>query len=208
MRTGTNVSPQINTPQLRPVPLVCIQQYISRETTVRVILRIGGIPFQHHFQFSVAVQIRHRGIVGRICAHRAIGHRDGSRHRQRNLYIPHRRLCGQYPPSGKAGRTTLPTGHGPHLVTGCRIGRIIIIKQGGSPHRFTADPPAVAIHMKSRLWRIGGQITPAYRYRIRRSANGHYAPVERLHLHVCQPIAGLRYQRKHPRHTQQKSHHP
>ena len=81
--TGTDVLPQVYAPeQLRraiasgtvaPVHLVAVDDDIARDTVLRVVFRVGRIPFQEQFILSVAVHIAYAHVVGTVGVGSAAG---------------------------------------------------------------------------------------------------------------------------------------
>jgi len=66
MGARADVFPEMNPPHECPVKLIGIDDDFSGIAVVRVIFRIGRVPFEHNFVFSVAVKISDARVIGAV----------------------------------------------------------------------------------------------------------------------------------------------
>ena len=177
MRSGTDVTPQVNAPHSPSIQFIGIQKNSSRKAALRIILGIRGVPFQHDFHFPVAIQVGRRSIRCHVRTPFSIRHCLWLRLLQRYLHIPTRRISRQFEKSPRQPHF-LSIHDRAHLITGCRPRRITVIKLRGNRHRLRCEQPSVAINVKSHPQRVGRQITPTDQNRIRRKADSHHPPAK------------------------------
>ena len=72
MRAGTDIGAEINAPEPRAVQFVAVQIRVTGEAALRIVLRVGGIPFDDDFVFTVAVHVADAAIIG-VVSVRAAG---------------------------------------------------------------------------------------------------------------------------------------
>ena len=175
---------------------------------MRIVVGVGGLPFQEELVLSVAVHIGHRGVVG------AVGHGHSARHA-----VPARVGCG--PPA--AATATLPRPclsavggdgrrewdsqkavggggrHRPraaaaaaaHLVGGRDGQRMAVDEECPAPsERPGREAHAVAVHVERLGGTVAGQRAPGHHH-LRTVAQGHHATVEPLGDHAGAVVARL-----------------
>ena len=55
--TGTDILTQIDAPELGSIQLIAVEDDLSRISIVRIVMRIGWVPFQDDFVFSIPINI-------------------------------------------------------------------------------------------------------------------------------------------------------
>ena len=64
--SSSDVSSQIDTPQLSAVKFVAVDNHVSRDTALRIVLGVGRVPFYEEFILSVAIHVAHTHVIGRV----------------------------------------------------------------------------------------------------------------------------------------------
>ena len=181
--TGTDVLPQVYAPeQLRraiaggtvaPVHLVAVDDDIARDTVLRVVFRVGRIPFQEQFILSVAVHIAYAHVVGTVGVGSAAGRAAGG---SVQLYG----LVG-LAPGGDLGRGLhfLTVDLGDYLIGRSGLARLVGVVGG---IEVGGDPAAVAVEVEGRCALVvSAQETPTDEV-AGTGRQGYQAAVQFLHL--------------------------
>ena len=73
VRPGADVAAQADAPE--PLAAEAVAVYVDRagEACLRVVVRVGRLPFQEELVLSVAVDVAHAGIVGRVAVAPSVG---------------------------------------------------------------------------------------------------------------------------------------
>ena len=61
--TGTDILAQIDAPELGSVELITIKNHIARIAIVRIVVRVGRVPFHYQFILAIAIHIAHATVV-------------------------------------------------------------------------------------------------------------------------------------------------
>ena len=75
MRTATDVNTQVDTPQLCSVNCVAVNQRRTGKAVVGIVVGVRRIPLHEDLIRPVAIDITHRGIIGRISIRLSVGRR-------------------------------------------------------------------------------------------------------------------------------------
>ena len=84
VRAGTDVRAKINTPEPCAVQFVTIKERVACETALRIVMRIGGIPFENDFVFTVTIHVRCAAIIGSHRVRHTIERHAVGRRRERD----------------------------------------------------------------------------------------------------------------------------
>ena len=167
VRTRTNVLAQVDSPKTRAVELVGIDKHRARVTRLRVVMRIGRIPLQNQFIFTIAIEVGSTHVVRSVGAPFAIRHRLRSRDFKfqssvrerlsaiRDSLVQHQRK--------RSLRLFLAIDYSGHLVLGRRLS---ILVQIASARRLCdrGNFRSIAIEIEFRRRVIRAEQAPAYQH--------------------------------------------
>ena len=168
--------------------LIGIEEGIVGEARLRIVLRVRRVPLQDDFQLSVAVQVGHRGIAGRIAHFATVHVAESHRSAYGNVEIPRRSILGQ-----DVCRLLphLTIHDGAHLVLGAPCRRVTVHEGSALSVAHMPHPLAVAQDVELHVRRVLTQIAPREQDAVRRSTDGHYSAVEPFHLYFRIIVARL-----------------
>ena len=152
---------------------------------LRVVARVGGVPFQDEFHLAVAVEVGHRGVVG------VVGHgfsvvalfRSGAVERDGEI---------AYGRSGLYGPAALRLAScGAHAVGGALTHGVLVHEGGGLSCAAPADDFAVAQDFKFDAFGVALEVAPRDEHVALVAAHGHDAAPQLLALHLVEIVGGL-----------------
>ena len=163
VRAAADVRAEINAPEPRAIELVAVEISVAGKTALRVVVRVGGIPFQNNFVFTIAVHIARAAIVRGFGERHAVPRRAAGRRREREVQVLLRRRIGREGEGGAHGlRRTVEHGLHEPRVRKREVGGVGVIttvgQVGGDEIRHTARD---AVEIELGVHRIGAEQTPA-----------------------------------------------
>ena len=201
--TGTDILTQIDAPELGSIQLIAVEDDFSRISIVRIVMRIGWVPFQDDFVFSIPIHIAHATVVGGIFVGFSIGSDTAGRtvdgqgaieivpwlHRLRNFSFSRSIHPGFFlisdDPIG-IGRGTFPV---------CIIGQLHLM----------GDNLSISLHIEAYVFAIRTQQSPTEEDSLVLGRQSHQATVQLLHLRYRS--LSLCMEMRAGSHTQHHTHH-
>ena len=178
--TCTDVLPQVDAPEFLAVQFVAIKDDITRITVVRVVVRIGRIPFQDDFILTISIHISHATIIRGIGIGASVGSRSSlwAVNRQRLVEVCPRFHFLRHLTRGDSIRLG-------HLLIGYDVvsmgRRAILIGIVGSLD-MGSDDLAVSFHIKANVLAIGAQHTPTHEDALTLRRQSHNTSIQMLHI--------------------------
>ena len=178
--TCTDVLPQVDAPEFLATEFVTIEDDITRIAVVRVVVRVGRIPFQDDFILAIAIHIPHTTVVGRIGIGATIGSRSSlwAVNRQRLVEVCPRFHFLRHLTRGDSIRLG-------HLLIGydaVSMGRRAILIGIVGSLDMGSDDLAVSFHIKANVLAIGAQHTPTHEDALTLRRQSHNTSIQMLHI--------------------------
>ena len=163
VRAAADVRAEVNAPEPRAIELVAVEISVAGKTALRVVVRVGGIPFQNNFVFTIAVHIAHAAIVRGFIERHAVPSDAAGRRRERDVQVLLRWRIGRQRPDGARGlRHAVEHGLNEPRVREREVGGVGVIatvgQVGGDEIRHAAGH---AVEIEFGVRRIRAEQTPA-----------------------------------------------